>query len=140
MTAGLRRHQMSNHRPYELTGYICPRCGGVLSKMNGTDDTHSDGGSKYRCRIGHVLTAAELWVETCAMRNRALGEAARTVAETIDLANALAQEARTAGNETLAARLQEEAQSEKQYVGQLIAMLEDLAADAPEGQLLPEDS
>jgi two-component system, chemotaxis family, protein-glutamate methylesterase/glutaminase len=115
----------------ELTGYICPDCGGALSKRVGTNGTREDGSSEYECRIGHTFTPARLWIETCAMRNRALGAAARAVAETVDLAGALAAEARAEGNEALAARLADEARSEERYVGLLLEMLEDLGTDEP---------
>src|SRR4051794_8305348 len=102
--AGQGIADMQHDPSAELTGYICPNCGGALSKRNRTNGTRGDGQAEYRCRIGHAFPPAQLWIETCTMRNRALGAAARAVAETVDLARALAAEARTAGNEPLAAR------------------------------------
>jgi len=122
---------MQNDPLAELTGYICPTCGGALSKRGGTNGTQGDGQAEYRCRIGHAFTPAQLWIETCAMRNRAVGAAARAVAETVDLARALTTEARAAGNQALAARLEDEARSEERYVGMLLEMLEALATDEP---------
>jgi two-component system chemotaxis response regulator CheB len=78
---------MPDDQPAGLTGYICPRCGGALSRR---EDGHGPGADEYRCRIGHAFTAAEVWIEHCAMRNRALGAAARALAENGDLARALA--------------------------------------------------
>jgi two-component system chemotaxis response regulator CheB len=121
---------MDDARPAQLTGYICPRCGGALSRL-----TDGDGVSEYQCRIGHTFTPAEVWIEHCAMRNRAIAAAARTLAENADLAHALAEEARTAGNQTLATRLDAESRSEERHIGQLLAMLEDIADDAPEADL-----
>jgi two-component system, chemotaxis family, protein-glutamate methylesterase/glutaminase len=131
MGASRRITDMQPDSSAGLTGYICPDCGGALSKRDGTNGTQGDGQAKYRCRIGHAFTAAQLWIETCAMRNRALGAAARSVAETVDLARTLATEARTDGNEALAARLEAEALSEERYVGLLLEMLEDLVTDEP---------
>ena len=123
---------MQNDPSAQLTGYICPACGGALWKRKGTNGTHGDGKAEYRCRIGHAFTPAQLWIETCAMRNRALGAAARAVAETVDLARALTAEARAAGNQALVARLEDEARSDERYIGVLLEMLEDLATDEPE--------
>ena len=51
------------------------------------------------------------------------------MAEHVDLAQALAREARAAGGDGLATRLDEEARSEEQHLGQLLAMLEGLVDD-----------
>jgi hypothetical protein len=138
MRASQRISGMRGDPLAKRTGYICPNCGGALSKRDATNGTQGDGKAEHQCRIGHALTPAQLWNETCAMRNRALGAAARAVAETVDLARALAAEARAAGNEPLAARLEEEARSEERNVGQLLAMLEDLGTDDGDGSLAPE--
>ncbi len=118
---------MDQDLPEELTDYTCPRCGGMLARRARGGATNGDGATEYRCRIGHALTPAQLWIEHAAQRNRAVVVAARAVAENIELARALAVEARTAGNEALAARLEEEARSEERHAGQLMAMLEGLA-------------
>lgn len=114
-----------------LTGYICPRCGGALSRRTngrGQDD-------EYQCRIGHAFTAAEVWIEHCAMRNRALGAAARTLAENADLARALAEQARSLGDGSLAARLEDEARAEEQHIGTILEMLEEIGAGDAEADL-----
>jgi two-component system chemotaxis response regulator CheB len=115
------------HPPTELTGYICPRCGGAISRR-----TDGDGAAEYRCRIGHTFTPEQLWIQTCAMRNRAVEAAVRASAEKVDLARALAGEARNLGNRALAARLEDEAEAEERQVGQLLAMLEALEDEDPE--------
>lgn len=119
--------ELTDYVPTELTGYICPRCGGALWKRNRGDGVDGDGVTEYRCRIGHALTPEQLWIETCAMRNAAVAAAARASAEKVDLARALAGEARNLGNDALAARLEDEARSEERQVGQLLEMLEGLA-------------
>ena len=121
---------MRDDQPVELTGYICPQCGGALSQR-----TNGNGSAGYQCRIGHAFTPAQVWIEHCAMRNRALGAAARTLAENADLARALAAEAKALGNDALAARLEAEAQSEERHIGQILAMLEDIGAGDPEADL-----
>lgn len=124
---------MDEHPLGELTGYTCPACGGSLWRRDGDAGVNGDGAAEYRCRIGHALTPAQLWTEHAVMRNRAVAAAARAIAEHVDLARALAREARTAGGDGLATRLEEEARSEEQHLGQLLAMLEGLVESDPEG-------
>ena len=115
---------MHEHPLGELTGYICPRCGGAISRR-----TDGDGVSGYQCRIKHAFTPEQFWIETCAMRNGALAAAARASAEKVDLARTLSREARNLGNTPLAARLEDEAEAEERQLGQLLVMLEVPADD-----------
>ncbi len=108
----------------ELTGYICPRCCGAISRR-----TDGAGVAGYRCRIKHTFTPEQFWIATCAMRNEAVAAAARASAEKVDLARALSREARRIGNDALAARLEDEAEAEERQLGPLLAMLEGLADD-----------
>ena len=119
---GKKDQPVHEQQPLQLTGYICPSCGGAISRR-----TDEDGTAEYRCRIGHSFTPERFWIETCAMRNEAVAAAARASAEKVDLARALAGEARALGNDALAARLEEEAGSEERHVGMLLGMLEGLA-------------
>ncbi len=73
------------------------------------------------------LSPATLWIERATARNRAVAVAARAVEELAELTRALARAARVAGDEGLAARLEEETASEERHVGQLLAMLDGLA-------------
>ena len=123
---------MRDDQPANLTGYICPQCGGALSQR-----TNGNGSAEYQCRIGHAFTPAQVWIEHCAMRNRALGAAARTLAENADLARALAEQARALGNGALAARLEAEARAEERHIGQVLEMLEEIGAGDPEADLEP---
>jgi two-component system, chemotaxis family, protein-glutamate methylesterase/glutaminase len=118
---------MRDDQPASLTGYTCPTCGGMLSQR-----TNGNGSDEYQCRIGHAFTPAQVWIEHCAMRNRALGAAARALAENADLARALAAEAKALGNGALAARLEAEAQSEERHIGQILEMLEEIGAGESE--------
>ena len=118
---------MRDDQPAELTSYTCPTCGGMLSQR-----TNGNGSAEYQCRIGHAFTPAQVWIEHCAMRNRALGAAARALAENADLARALADEARALSNDALAARLEAEAQSEERHIGQILEMLEEIGAGESE--------
>jgi hypothetical protein len=56
---------MQNDPLAELTGYICPDCGGALSKQDGASGTQGNGQGEYQCRIGHTFTPAQLWIKTC---------------------------------------------------------------------------
>ena len=108
----------------ELTGYICPRCGGAISRR-----TEGDGVAGYQRRIKYAFTPEQFWIETCAMRNGAVAAAVRASAEKVDLARALSGEARRIGNDALAARLEDEAEAEERQLGQLLVMLEPLVDD-----------
>ncbi len=126
----LEKSPVHDNPPGQLTGYICPRCGGALSQR-----TNGDASGEYRCRIGHSFTPADVWIEHCAMRNRALGAAAQALAENADLARALAEEASALGNGALAARLEAEARAEERHVGQILEMLEEIVSDDSEADL-----
>ena len=102
---------MHEHAATQLTGYICPACGGAISRR--FDGAGGGGAAAYQCRIGHAYTPEQLWVATCAMRNRAVAAAARASAEKVDLARALSREARRLGNDALGARLEDDAETEE---------------------------
>jgi hypothetical protein len=69
------------------------------------------------------------------MRNRALGAAARALAENADLAHALAEQATALGNGALAAHLEAEARAEERHVGTILEMLEEIGAGDSEADL-----
>lgn len=123
---------MRDDQPADPTGYTCPTCGGMLSQRTIGNDA-----AEYQCRIGHAFTPAQVWIEHCAMRNRALGAAARALAENADLARALAAEARALNNGALAARLEAEAQSEERRIGQILEMLDEIGTINSEADLEP---
>jgi hypothetical protein len=78
---------------------------------------------------GPASRAAQLWVEHCSQRNRALAAAARFVAANAALARHLAEVAQALGKATLAARLEQEATRELQNFAQIQVMLAGLAPD-----------
>jgi two-component system chemotaxis response regulator CheB len=121
---------LHDHPSDQLTGYICPQCGGALSRR-----TDGNGPGDYQCRIGHAFTPAQVWIEHCAMRNRALGAAARALAENADLARTLAEQATALKNGALAARLEAEARAEERHIETILAMLEEIGAGEPEADL-----
>ena len=117
---------MDEQPPGEVIANTCPLCGGPLWRRDGVHGANGDGAAEYECRISHTFTPAQLWTEHAAMRNRAVAAAARAVAENIDLARALAGEARRIGNAALGVRLEDEAEAEERQLGQLLAMLDGL--------------
>jgi hypothetical protein len=80
----------------------------------------------FECRIGHRFAAAQLWIEHCAARNRAVQHAARALAENAALARRLAAWTREQGNLTAAAELEREADEEDGLYEQVQHMVEGL--------------
>jgi two-component system chemotaxis response regulator CheB len=83
-------------------------------------------GLSFACRIGHRFEAAQLWVEHCTARNRALQSAARSLAENAALARRLAGWTRQQGNLEAARQLEEEALEEDRLYEQVRHMIEGL--------------
>ena len=111
------------------TDYACPRCGGTLRERR-------DGASLvYECRIGDNFTAAELWVEHCAARNRTIRAAVRSLEENAALAWELAAWTRQRGNTAAAARLEEEAGAEERHLEQARRMLDGLEGEGEDAGL-----
>jgi hypothetical protein len=80
----------------------------------------------FECRIGHRFAAAQLWIDHCAARNRAVQSAARALAENAALARRLARWTREQGNLAAAAELEREADEEDRLYEQVRHMVEDL--------------
>jgi two-component system chemotaxis response regulator CheB len=123
------------------SGFTCPDCGGALwqSQSQGRDGDRpsaasADGRLSFTCRIGHHYQAAQLWIEHCAARNRALHTAARALAENAALARQLAGWTREHGNPAAAEALEREAKDEDRLFEQVRGMVDGLAAPSAEGQ------
>jgi two-component system chemotaxis response regulator CheB len=111
------------------SGFVCPECGGALWERGGDRPpaalaTASE--LRFECRIGHAYQAAQLWVDHCLTRNRALQYAARSLAENAALARRLADWTREQGNVEAARQLEHEATHEDQLSEQVLRMLGDL--------------
>lgn len=80
----------------EPSTFSCPQCQGVLSEVK------EEGPLRYRCQIGHALTANVL--DDCQDRalERAMGVALRIVEERIALVERLVEDARIQGNHAAA--------------------------------------
>jgi hypothetical protein len=109
------------------SGFVCPECGGALWERPGDDgqsSTPQDTDSlSFECRIGHQFKAAQLWVDHCAARNRALQSAARALAENAALARRLAAWTREQGNVEAAEQLEQEAVAEDRLYEQVRGMV-----------------
>jgi two-component system, chemotaxis family, protein-glutamate methylesterase/glutaminase len=112
------------------SGFVCPVCGGALWERPGGDGQRPGAaepdGPRFACRIGHRFEAAQLWIEHCAARNRALQVAARALAENAALARRLAVWTRDQGNLEAAAALEREAAQEDRLFDQARQMLDGL--------------
>jgi hypothetical protein len=109
------------------SGFVCPRCGGAIWERRDGDST------AFECRIGDRFSEAEMWIEHCTARNRALLTAARALAENAALARRLAASAERRGDTGVAARLVEEAREEDRLYEQVRAALEGLPQAQPDG-------
>jgi two-component system chemotaxis response regulator CheB len=107
-----------DHQDGTASGFVCPACGGALWEHRAGDDP------RFECRIGDAFSAAELWIEHCAARNKALRHAARALAENAALARKLAEWTRARGNEAAARQLEEEAADNHRLGEEVGRMLE----------------
>ena len=115
----------SEHPTNGSSGFICPRCRGALWEQR-------DGvAAVFECRIGDRYAQAELWIEHCGERNRALIKGARSLAENAALARRLAVLAHERGDAGVGIRLEEEAREEDRLYEQVLAMLEGLPGIDP---------
>jgi len=108
------------------SGFVCPRCGGALWEQ------HDGTAAMFECRIGDRYAQAELWIDHCGERNRALIKGARALAENAALARRLAVLAHDRGDTSVGMRLEEEAREEDRLFEQVRAMLEGLPGADPE--------
>jgi len=107
------------------SGFVCPRCGGALWEQR-------DGvAAAFECRIGDRYAQAELWIEHCGERNRALIKGARALAENSALARRLAVLANERGDLLVGMRLEEEAREEDRLYERVREMVEGLPGTDP---------
>jgi two-component system, chemotaxis family, protein-glutamate methylesterase/glutaminase len=112
----------------DASGFTCPDCGGALWEHRAGDSL------AFECRIGDRFEAAELWIDHCAARNRALKTAERALAENGALARRLAAWAAARGESETAALLAREAAEEERLRDQVRAMLDGLPESASESR------
>lgn len=88
----------------------CPSCGGVLSAV--TDD----GPLRFRCQIGHAMTAEVLETQQRNAVHRALAIALRTIEERVALIKRMAAEHRAHHHAAAAASYEERAAEYRQHI------------------------
>ena len=82
--------------------FSCPECGGVLWELKDGDFL------RFRCRIGHALSAEGVLAEQTEVVDKALWTALKTVEEKASLSSRMASLAQERGNEQLRRRLLEQ--------------------------------
>lgn len=90
------------------SAFSCPECGGVLWEIQDGDLL------RFRCRVGHAFSAESVQAEQAEALEEALWVALKTLHESADLAQRLAQQAHRRGQEWLAKRFDEKQQFAEQ--------------------------
>jgi two-component system chemotaxis response regulator CheB len=80
----------------ESSGLTCPECHGGIFEIN------TNGAVQYRCRTGHAFTGESLFAEQRASVEAALWTALRSLEESAELANRLAERAQGRSNDRAA--------------------------------------
>jgi two-component system chemotaxis response regulator CheB len=83
------------------SAFSCPECGGVLWEIQDGDLL------RFRCRVGHAFSVESVLAEQSDTLEEALWVALKTIQESADLAQRLAQQAHRRGQEWLAKRFGE---------------------------------
>lgn len=92
-----------------LTPYSCPDCGGPMWQMNGAST------DRFRCNVGHALTAQHLLAGQDDALSHALWEAVRTMEQRERLLEQMARDARNADREQSAVIFDERAAESKEH-------------------------
>jgi len=104
----------NEENPGAPSAFACPECHGVLWEI-------SDGEMlRFRCRVGHAYTAANLLEDQGSSIESTLGEALRALEESSSLARKMSQRF---GNSRISGRYMEDAQSKEKHAAILREML-----------------
>lgn len=87
----------------------CPQCGGVLSQVRGP------GPLRFRCQVGHAVTAEVLAAEQENAVDEALRVALRIIEERAELVARMAADGRKAGRRAVAEMYEERAEEYRRY-------------------------
>ncbi|ACK69639.1 CheB methylesterase [Gloeothece citriformis PCC 7424] len=98
----------SDERPGIPSGFACPDCGGVLWELNQGNLL------RFRCRTGHAFSVESLLAQQSEELEEALWVALRTLEETANLRDRMAQRATQAGHTARARIYDEDAQTARQ--------------------------
>lgn len=107
------------NRPGTPSAFSCPECHGVLWQVNGNEK----GVLRFRCRVGHAYTAANLRVEQEIAVERALWAAMRALEEDASLAQRMAESAEKAKHKRLAVSYRERAEAKMEQAHTLRGLL-----------------
>lgn len=114
----------------------CPSCGGVLSSIKGS------GPLRFRCQVGHTMTAEVLAKEQESAVDEALRVALRVIEERAELVARMAQDGRRSGRRAVAELYDERALEYRQYAETLrravLQSMEPLGSKVDEGGQNPD--
>jgi two-component system chemotaxis response regulator CheB len=106
--------QMRNERRGEVSTFTCPECGGSLWQV---DDA---GLVRFRCHVGHAYEGEALLAEQGEALEAALWTSVRTFREKAVLTRQMATNERSKGNETVAAKFEEQSAQAAEYADLII--------------------
>ncbi len=99
------------------SAFSCPECGGVLHEMT---EEHL---VRFRCRVGHAYSPDSVLAEQDETLEEALWSALKTLEESMQLSQRLAEGARRNGHTHAAARFEQKIQENKVRVDLLRRVL-----------------
>ena len=103
--AEMETNDLNNHEQIgKPSAFSCPECGGVLWEVQDGDFL------RFRCRVGHALSAESVLVEQTEQIDKALWRALKTVEEKASLSRRLAWQAHERGNTWLERKLEKNVQ------------------------------
>ncbi|MBV0892617.1 chemotaxis protein CheB [Paracoccus sp. Z118] len=106
----------------------CPNCGGVLSQVR------EPGPLRFRCQVGHAVTADVLATEQENAVDEALRVALRVIEERAELVARMAEEGRNAGRRAVAEMYQERSDEYRRYADTIRrAVLMSMRRPSPSG-------
>ncbi|HET6805544.1 MAG TPA: chemotaxis protein CheB [Frateuria sp.] len=130
IAAGERVDSEVMQRVADPAPLTCPQCGGVMSEMREGNTL------RYRCQVGHGLTADVLAKEQEATVDEAMRTALRIIGERAELVSRMARDARGAGRSAIADTYEERAQEYRRYAEAIRrAVLKSMGSPAPDGPL-----
>ncbi|QRM29244.1 chemotaxis protein CheB [Microvirga sp. VF16] len=97
----------------EPVALTCPNCSGVLSKVRGGKPL------RFRCQVGHALTAAVVAKEQESAVDEALRVALRIIEERAELVSRMAEDGRRSGRKAVAEMYEERAIEYRRYADTL---------------------
>ena len=112
MSAVQTSEKVGNPSPFS-----CPECGGVLWEIQDGELI------RYRCRVGHALSADALLIEQSDAVETALWVALRALEERASLEHRMASRAQSHGQRHASARFDEEARDAEQHAATIRRLL-----------------